>query len=55
MFACPVHSYFNDLPLHMESMNRKIEIVYSMFCHISISVITYSIEPGVSFCIYMFC
>ena len=33
MFACPVHSYINHLPLPMESMNRKIKIVYSMFCH----------------------
>ena len=55
MFACPIHSYINDLPLPMESMNRKIKIVYSMFFHITISVIAYSIEPGVSFCIYMFC
>ena len=31
MFACPVHSYINDLPLPMESMNHKIKIVYSMF------------------------
>ena len=55
MFACPVHSYINDLPLPMESMNRKIKIAYSMSYHITISVITYSIEAGVSFCIYMFC
>ena len=55
MFACPVHSYINDLPLPMESMNCKIKIVYSMSYHITISVITYLIEPGVSFCIYMFC
>ena len=34
-------------------MNRKIKIVYSMSFHITISVITYSIEPGVSFCIYI--
>ena len=47
----PVHSYINDLPLPMESMNRKIKIVYSMFFHLTISVINYSIEPGVSFCI----
>ena len=55
MFACPVHSYINCLPLPMESMNRKSKLVYSMFLSYSISVITYSIEPGVSFCIYMFC
>ena len=55
VFACPVHSYINNLPLPMESMNRKIKLVYSMFLSYSISVITYSIEPGVSFCIYMFC
>ena len=53
MFASPVHSYINDLPLPMESMNRKIKIVYSMSFHITISVIAYSIEPGVSFCIYI--
>ena len=35
----------------LESMNRKIKIVYSMSFHITISVINYSIEPGVSFCI----
>ena len=34
MFACPVHSYINHLPMPMESMNRKIKLVYSMFCHI---------------------
>ena len=29
----PVHSYINDLPLPMESMNRKIKIVYSVFSY----------------------
>ena len=57
MFACPVHSYINDLPLPMESMNCKSKLpmesmncksklVYYMFCHTSI-------EPGVSFCTYV--
>ena len=34
MFACSVHSYINDLPLPMESMNCKIKIVHSMSFHI---------------------
>ena len=33
--ACPVHSYINHLSLPMESMNHKIKLVFSMFCHIS--------------------
>ena len=37
MFACPVHSYINYLPLPMESMNRKIKLVYSMFIIIHVS------------------
>ena len=33
MFACSVHSYINDLPRPMESMNRKIKLVHSMLFH----------------------
>ena len=51
MFACPVHSYINDLPLTMESMNLKIKIVYSVSLH---SIMSVTIEPGVSFCIYIY-
>ena len=54
MFACPVHSYMNDLPLPIESMNRKIKRVHSMSFHITISVIICSIEPGVSFCLNIY-
>ena len=54
MFACPVHSYINCLPLPMESMNCKSKLVYSMFCHTPYQSLRIPLNRVLHF-VYMFC